>query len=72
MENVKCLVFMNENCKYKIITFKTRKVAKEYYRVALQKSNFRFSGVLNECIQRCKTNDYNYTIIERETYNIYE
>ena len=72
MENIICLVFINKNCKKKIITFTTRKVAKEYYRIALQKSNFCFAGILKECIQWCKNHKNNFTIIERDSYNIYE
>ena len=72
MENVICIIFMNNLCDYKIIKFKTREVAKDYYRVALHKPNFRFAGTLKECIKWCTKNKYEYTIIERDKYNVYE
>ena len=69
MENVICLIFMNfEKNMFKILKFLNRDIAKEYYKVALRKSNFRYAGLLNECIAWCEKNNYNYEIILREKY----
>lgn len=69
MENVICLIFIDyEKNMYKIIKFLNRDIAKEYYRVALKKSNFMFAGLLNECIEWCVKKNYIYEIILREKY----
>jgi len=72
ISNIKCVIFRD---KYNyslcnIIKFTSRKVAKEYYRVALRKSSFEYAEVLDECIEWCKKNKYKYEIIERSEYNI--
>lgn len=73
MENVICLIFIDyEKNMYKIIKFLNRDIAKEYYRVALRKSNFKFAGLLNECVEWCDKNNYSYEIILREKYNYRE
>ena len=73
MENLICIVFMDfKKNLYKIIKFASREVAKEYYRVALRKSNFRYAGLLSECENWCKKNNLKYEIILREEYNLYE
>ena len=72
LDNLKCLVFLKENGYYKIIKFKNREVAKQYYKVANKKQNFKFAGLLQDCIDWCNKNKFNFDIIEREIYNIYE
>lgn len=72
-KNLKCLVFMKKDeFLFKILKFKTRDVALQYYKIANHKPNFKFVGLLNECIEWCVKNKYKYIIIEREEYNIYE
>ena len=72
VENLKCLVFMNKTHDYKIIKFKNREVAQEYYKVANRKNNFMYVGLLDECIEWCKNRNFEYIIIERDEYNIHE
>ena len=73
MENVKCLVFIDfkKNIN-KIIKFKNRDMAKEYYRVANKKNNLKFVGLENDCIDWCKSQSIEFEVIEREKYNLYE
>lgn len=72
LENLKCLVFRGIENNYKIIKFKNRVVAKQYYKVANKKPNFKFVGLLQDCIDWCNKNKLNFEIIEREFYNLYE
>ena len=73
MDNFKCLVFVDFSTRlHKIITFKTKEVANIYYSIASKKNNLKYVGILNDCIEWCEQNNYNYKIIEREKYNLYE
>ena len=72
LDNLKCLVFRGIENNFKIIKFKNRDVANQYYKVASRKSNLVFTGVLKECIDWCKNKNYTFKIIEREVYNMYE
>ena len=73
-KNIKCLIFRykDDYSKFKLITFKTRNIAKLYYNVALRKPNFVYAETYNECIKWLHSNNYKFDIIEREYYNIYE
>ena len=72
LDNLKCLVFRGIQNSYKIIKFKNRDVAKQYYKVADKKQNFKFAGLLQECIDWCNKNKFSFVVIEREIYNIHE
>jgi len=70
IQNIKCVIFrdsINHN-KFKIIKFNSRKVAKQYYNVALRKQSFMHADVLDECIKWCKLKKMTYDIIERDEY----
>ena len=72
LENLKCLVFRGNKNKFKIIKFKNRLVAYQYYKVANKKQNFKFAGLLQDCIDWCNKNKLDFDIIEREFYDICE
>ena len=73
-KNMKCLIFRykEDYTKYKLLVFKNKAVAKQYYEVALRKPNFIYAETYHECIKWLKLKNYNYDIIERDHYNVYE
>ena len=73
-KNMKCLIFRykEDYTKYKLLVFKTKAVAKQYYKVALRKPNFVYAETYYECIKWLKFKNYNYDVIERDHYNVYE
>ena len=73
-KNIKCLIFRykNDYTKYKLLVFKSRVVAKKYYDVALRKPNFVYAETFDECKKWLEYNNFNYDIIERDHYNLYE
>ena len=73
-KNIKCLIFRykNDYTKYKLLVFKNREIAKRYYEVAPRKPNFTYAETYDECIKWLNNKNYNYDIIERDHYNLYE
>ena len=73
-KNMKCLIFKykEDYTKYKLLVFKSRVVAKKYYDVALRKPNFVYAETFDECKKWLEYNNFNYNIIERDHYNLYE
>ena len=73
-KNIKCLIFKykNDYTKYKLLFFKNKDIAKKYYDVALRKPNFVYAETFNECKKWLEYNNFNYDIIERDHYNLYE
>lgn len=73
-KNMKCLIFKykEDYTKYKLLVFKSRVVAKKYYDVALRKPNFVYAETFDECKKWLEYNNFNYDIIERDHYNLYE
>jgi len=73
-KNMKCLIFKykEDYTKYKLLVFKSRVVAKKYYDVALRKPNFVYAETFDECKKWLEYNNFNYKIIERDHYNLYE
>ena len=71
---MKCLIFRykEDYTKHKLVVFKSKVVAKQYYEVALRKSNFVYAETLYECIKCQILKKYKYDIIERYHYNVYE
>ena len=72
INNLKCLVFLKKNNTFNILKFKDKEIAKQYYKVANRKPNFKFVGDLQECINWCEKNRYSYKVIERTEYLISE
>jgi hypothetical protein len=72
--NLKCLIFRykNDYARYKLLVFKNREVAKRYYEVALKKPNFVHADTFDECKKWLNKNNFNYDIIKRDDYNVYE
>jgi len=73
-KNIKCLIFKykNDYTKYKLLIFKNRDIANKYYDVALKKPNFVYAETFVECKKWLEYNNFNYDIIERDHYNLYE
>ena len=73
-KNIKCLIFRykNDYTKYKLLVFKDREIAKRYYEVAPRKPNFVHAETYDECIKWLNNKNYNYDIIKRDHYNLYE
>ena len=73
-KNIKCLIFRykEDYSKYKLLVFKNKEIAKQYYEVALRKPNFVYADTFYECVKWLKSKKYNYDVIERDHYNMYE
>ena len=74
LSNMKCLIFRfkEDYGKYKLIKFTNRIVAKRYYEVALRKPNFVHAETFDECIKWLESKKYNYEIVTRDHYNMYD
>lgn len=70
MSNVKCVIFRDkkDNCVLNIIRFLNREVAKKYYKIAFQRTNFIHADTYDRCIDYCNLKKYKFNIIQRSEY----